>query len=138
MLTLLQYSDCYIIVFFFSNQQFLILTELEPETTYVIDVAAYSNKGDGERSVSVLAKTFPKPPDAPFVIGTKRPSSSGTEVLIKWRTSASDILSYKLRYGKSLHLLRGRDHSKVKLKEMTFLPQTKEHLFRDLGKSLHY
>ncbi|XP_022803027.1 tyrosine-protein phosphatase Lar-like [Stylophora pistillata] len=116
----------------------LVLSELDPDSTYEIAVAAYSNKGDGERSISLLAKTFPKPPDAPFVIGTQRSSSSGTNVTIKWFTAAPGILSFRLRYGKSLHNLRGRYHSKVKLKEMTFLPRTKEYLFRGLDLGVWY
>lgn len=137
---LITISHCFIEIFtpVFSPvyQQSLMLTKLDPDSTYEIEVSAYSNKGDGEKSISVLAKTLPKPPDAPYVTGKAGSSSSGTDVTIKWFTAAPNILSYRLRYGKSLHNLRGRDHSKVKLKEMPFPPQTKQHLFKELGESV--
>ena len=117
----------------FYNLQSVVLTELEAETTYQIEVAAYTIKGDGARSVPVLAKTLAKVPDAPYISSTKPVSTPGTGLTIKWRTSVSNVLSYKLRYGKSLQRLRGRDPP-VKMKEMVFLPQTKEHPFRDLSK----
>lgn len=120
------------------HQLSLMLTKLDPDSTYEIEVSAYSNKGDGERSISVLAKTLPKPPDAPYVTGEAHSSSLGTNVTIKWFTAAPNILSYRLRYGKSLHNLRGRDHSKVKLKEMPFPPQTKKHLFKELDLGVWY
>ena len=117
----------------FYNLQSVVLTELEAETTYQIEVAAYTIKGDGARSVPVLAKTSAKVPDAPYISSTKPVSTPSTGLTIKWRTSVSNVLSYKLRYGKSLQRLRGRDPP-VKMKEMVFLPQTKEHPFRDLSK----
>ena len=100
---------------------------------YQIEVAAYTIKGDGARSVPAFAKTFAKLPDAPYVFSSNPPSSSNKGVTIKWRTSVSNVLSYKLRYGKSLQRLRARDQGRLKMKEMTFLPRTKEHLFRDLS-----
>ncbi|XP_020616069.1 receptor-type tyrosine-protein phosphatase delta-like [Orbicella faveolata] len=115
----------------------VVLTELEAETTYQIEVAAYTVKGDGARSVPVLAKTLAKAPDAPYIFSTKPISTPSTGLTIKWRTSVSNVLSYKLRYGKSLQRLRGRDPP-VKMKEMTFLPQTKEHPFRDLNPGVWY
>lgn len=137
---LITISHCFIEIFtpVFSPvyQQSLMLTKLDPDSTYEIEVSAYSNKGDGEKSISVLAKTLPKPPDAPYVTGEALSSSSGTNVTIKWFTAAPNILSYRLRYGKSLHNLRGRDHSKVKLKEMPFPPKTKQHSFKELGESV--
>ena len=123
----------YQVMIWFYNLQSVVLTELEAETTYQIEVAAYTIKGDGARSVPVLAKTLAKVPDAPYISSTKPVSTPSTGLTIKWRTSVSILLSYKLRYGKSLQRLRGRDPP-VKMKEMVFLPQTKEHPFRDLSK----
>ena len=121
------------VMFSFYNLQSVVLTELEAETTYQIEVASYTIKRDGARSVPVLAKTLAKVPDAPYISSTKPVSTPSTGLTIKWRTSVSILLSYKLRYGKSLQRLRGRDPP-VKMKEMVFLPQTKEHPFRDLSK----
>lgn len=108
----------------------VILTDLQPETNYQITVSAYTIKGDGASSVPIFAKTSAKLPDPPHVF--KRPSSS-SEVIIRWRTSARDVVSYKLRYGKSLQRLRARDQAKLKMKDMTFLPRTNTHEFRGLG-----
>ncbi|KAJ7372549.1 hypothetical protein OS493_019058 [Desmophyllum pertusum] len=119
------------------NTLIVILTELASETTYQIEVAAYTIKGDGARSVPAFAKTLAKPPDAPFVTRSK-PSSSSADVTIKWRTLVSNVLSYKLRYGKSLQRLRQRDQASLKMKEMTFLPSTKHHLFRELDRGVWY
>lgn len=120
-------------MFLSSNQQSVVLTELEAETTYQIEVAAYTIKGDGARSVPALAKTLAKLPDAPYVFSSDPASSSNEGVTIKWRTSVRNVITYKLRYGKSLQRLRQRDQASLKMKEMTFLPRTKEHLFRDLS-----
>ena len=108
----------------------VILTDLQPETNYQITVSAYTIKGDGASSVPTFAKTSAKLPDPPHVF--KSPSSP-SEVIIRWRTSARDVVSYKLKYGKSLQRLRARDQAKLKMKEMTFLPRTNTHKFRGLG-----
>ena len=60
------------------------------------------------------------------------PSSSPSEVIIRWKTVARDILSFKLRYGKSLQRMRAGDQAKLKMKEMTFLPRTSNHIFKGL------
>jgi len=119
--------------FFPCTFQEVVLTDLQPDTTYQIKVAAYTIKGDGASSVPVFAKTLAKRPDPPHVFA--RPSPS-TEVMIRWRTLASDVVSYKLRYGKSLQRLRARDQGKLKMKEMTFLPRTNSHVFKGLGEFL--
>ena len=123
------------VIFSFYNRQSLVLTELESETTYHIEVAAYTRKGDGARSVPALAKTLAKVPDAPYIFSTKPISTPSTGLTIRWRTPVRNVLSYKLRYGKSLERVRGRDPP-VKMKEMSFLPQTREHPFSDLRKWL--
>ena len=42
---------------------------------------------------------------------------------------------FKLRYGKSLRTLRGRQMEELKMKEMAFLPRTNSHIFKGLGRS---
>ena len=48
---------------------------------------------------------------------------------------ARDILSFKLRYAKSLQRMRAGDQANLKMKEMTFLPRTSNHIFKGLGES---
>ena len=119
--------------FFLCTSQDVELNDLQPSTTYQITVAAYTIKGDGASSVPAFAKTLAKLPDPPHIF--QRPSSSD-EVIIRWRTLATGVESYKLRYGKSLQRLRGRDQASLKMKEMTFLPRTMNHAFRELSELL--
>ena len=46
---------------------------------------------------------------------------------------ARDILSFKLRYAKSLRRMRAGDQANLKMKEMTFLARTSNHIFKGLG-----
>lgn len=111
--------------------QVLVLTHLDADTTYLIQVAAFTVKGDGAASIPRLAKTYLKLPDPPHIFGSIRHSSV---VLIRWRTEDNGVLSYKLRYGKSLKRLRGRQMEELKMKEITFLSNN-SHAFEGLGKS---
>lgn len=113
----------------------LSLNDLDPATTYLIQVTAYTVKGDGPRSVPKYARTLAKTPDPPHVY-TGRLTSSG--VSIRWRTSDTDVVGYKIRYGKSLRRLRERDHHRLKMKEITFLPGTLNHVFKGLDPGLWY
>ena len=90
-----------------------------------------TRKGDGPQSNPVLAKTKPKLPNPPHVYNM--PSSSPSEVIIRWKTVARDILSFKLRYAKSLRRMRAGDQANLKMKEMTFLARTSNHIFKGLG-----
>ena len=111
--------------------QAILLTGLQPDQTYQIRVAALTRKGDGPQSNPVLAKTKPKLPNPPHVYNM--PSSSPSEVIIRWKTVARDILSFKLRYAKSLRRMRAGDQANLKMKEMTFLARTSNHIFKGLG-----
>ena len=115
--------------FLFSTSQTVTLTDLQPETTYEIKVSAYTVKGDGASSIPAFAKTLAKLPYPPYVF--KIPSLSSSDVGIRWRTLARNVISFRLRYGKSLRRLCGQDS--LKMKEMTFLPGTNEHVFKELG-----
>ena len=139
-LALLSYWFCYLTFFYcayFINDflvsivQAIVLTGLQPDQTYQIRVAALTRKGDGPQSNPVLAKTKPKLPNPPHVYNM--PSSSPSEVTIRWKTVARDILSFKLRYAKSLRRMRAGDQANLKMKEMTFLPRTSNHIFKGLG-----
>ena len=46
---------------------------------------------------------------------------------------ARDILSFKLRYAKSLQRMSAGDQKNLKMKEITFLPRTSNHIFKGLG-----
>ncbi|KAK2569595.1 Receptor-type tyrosine-protein phosphatase delta [Acropora cervicornis] len=112
----------------------LLLTHLDADTTYLIQVAAFTKKGDGAKSIPRLAKTFPKPPDPPHIVGSIRPSS---DVLIRWLTVDTGVLSYKLRYGKSLKRLRGRQMEELEMKEITPLSKN-SHTFKGLDPGVWY
>lgn len=101
------------------------MTKLAPETTYQIDVAGYTIKGDGARSVTKLAKTLPRLPDSPFVFVQQ---SQGSDVVLGWRTSVTDVKEYRIRYARSLNRIRARDHSGMKAlkKTMKELPLNKK------------
>lgn len=114
----------------FISFQVLVLTHLDADTTYLIQVAAFTVKGDGAASIPRLAKTYLKLPDPPHILGSIRESV----VLIRWLTVGEGVLSYKLRYGKSLKRLRGRQMEKLKMKEITF-QSNNSHAFEGLGKS---
>ncbi|XP_073227916.1 tyrosine-protein phosphatase Lar-like [Porites lutea] len=114
----------------------IVLTGLQPDQTYQIRVAALTRKGDGPQSNPVLAKTKPKLPNPPHVYNM--PSSSPSEVIIRWKTVARDILSFKLRYAKSLQRMRAGDQANLKMKEMTFLPRTSNHIFKGLDPGVWY
>ncbi|XP_067028665.1 receptor-type tyrosine-protein phosphatase delta-like isoform X2 [Acropora muricata] len=116
------------------NDLVLLLTHLVADTTYLIQVAAFTKKGDGAKSIPRLAKTFPKPPDPPHIVGSIRPSS---DVLIRWLTVDTGVLSYKLRYGKSLKRLRGRQMEELEMKEMTALSKN-SHTFKGLDPGVWY
>lgn len=117
------------------NDLVLVLTKLDPDTTYHIKVAAYTVKGDGPGSIPQEAKTFPKLPDPPYIY--QRPTST-SDVLIRWRTVDTDVMLFKLRYGKSLRTLRGRQMEELKMKEMAFLPRTNSHIFKGLDPGIWY
>ena len=125
------YYASFINDFLVSTVQAIVLTGLQPDQTYQIRVAALTRKGDGPQSNPVLAKTKPKLPNPPHVYNM--PSSSPSEVIIRWKTVARDILSFKLRYAKSLRRMRAGDQANLKMKEMTFLPRTSNHIFKGLG-----
>ena len=46
---------------------------------------------------------------------------------------ARDILSFKLRYAKSLQRMSAGDQTNLKMKEINFLPRTSNHIFKGLG-----
>ena len=94
-------------------------------------MAAFTVKGDGALSIPRLAKTFLKVPDPPHIIARVRSSS---DVLIRWLSVDTGVLSYKLRYGASLKRLTGRQMDELKMKEITFLSKNR-HAFKGLGKS---
>lgn len=125
------YYASFINDFLVSTVQAIVLTGLQPDQTYQIRVAALTRKGDGPQSNPVLAKTKPKLPNPPHVYNM--PSSSPSEVIIRWKTVARDILSFKLRYAKSLRRMRAGDQANLKMKEMTFLARTSNHIFKGLG-----
>lgn len=111
------------------------MTKLAPETTYQIDVAGYTIKGDGARSVTKLAKTLPRLPDSPIVFVQE---VKGSEVTLGWRTSVTDVKEYKIRYGRSLTRVQARDGSQMKalrktMKELPLDRRTSSYTFRGLG-----
>jgi netrin-G3 ligand len=116
----------------FSKQK-VYLTNLAPETTYQIEVAGYTIKGDGARSVTKLAKTLPRLPDSPFVF-TQKPPGRPSSVIVGWRTSANNVIGYKIRYGRSQSRLRGRKQKQIKMNEMTLSKLVTTHSFPGLGK----
>ncbi|XP_048580737.1 tyrosine-protein phosphatase Lar isoform X2 [Nematostella vectensis] len=114
------------------------LTGLAPETTYQIEVAAYTIKGDGARSVTRLAKTMAQSPDPPFVYLERASGDPISDVTLAWRTSATGVIEYKVRYAKSVRRLRGRDQGNLKMKEIKFKSHTTKQKFQSLANGIWY
>ena len=117
--------------------QKVTLTNLDPDTNYQIDVAGYTIKGDGARSLTKFGKTLPRPPDAPFVYS--RILNKQGDVEIGWRTSAKGVIGYQIRYGKTLirKLVAGRNNNSIPMKHLRLGAGNSKKVFNGLGKELH-
>eukprot|EP00794_Sanderia_malayensis_P007839 gene7839-8688_t len=86
-----------------SQQRHVILmSKVEPSTTYQIRVAAYTLKGDGTRSSEVYVKTPKRLPAAPEIRWANLRGPKRTDLSLAWRPNYPGVLQYKIEYGKAL------------------------------------
>ncbi|KAG9342521.1 hypothetical protein JZ751_016525 [Albula glossodonta] len=82
------------------DEQEMIISDLQAETTYSVAVGAYTTKGDGARSKPKLVVTTGAVPEKPrIMISTTATGSS----LIQWSPPANTfgpLLGYRLRFGR--------------------------------------
>ena len=75
---------------------------MEPSTTYLITVAAYTLKGDGARSTGLYIRTPKRLPPAPIIRRAALLNPRNTTLKLSWRPKIPGVLRYKIVYGKSL------------------------------------
>uniref|UniRef100_A0A8B9LKG2 protein-tyrosine-phosphatase n=1 Tax=Astyanax mexicanus TaxID=7994 RepID=A0A8B9LKG2_ASTMX len=86
------------------DSQELILSDLWPNTEYSLAVAAFTSKGDGARSKTIVIRTKPALPDAPTLTVSVMSASTA---LLSWLpppTGLSPVLGYRLSYGQAENL----------------------------------
>ncbi|XP_072449919.1 receptor-type tyrosine-protein phosphatase delta-like [Chiloscyllium punctatum] len=79
----------------------MVISGLQPETTYSITVAAYTTKGDGVRSKPKLVVTKGSVPDRPIL--SARLTQEDT-VVIQWQPPSAtfgQLLGYRLQFGRT-------------------------------------
>uniref|UniRef100_A0A8B9LEA6 protein-tyrosine-phosphatase n=1 Tax=Astyanax mexicanus TaxID=7994 RepID=A0A8B9LEA6_ASTMX len=77
---------------------------LWPNTEYSLAVAAFTSKGDGARSKTIVIRTKPALPDAPTLTVSVMSASTA---LLSWLpppTGLSPVLGYRLSYGQAENL----------------------------------
>ncbi|KAJ7308438.1 hypothetical protein JRQ81_008986 [Phrynocephalus forsythii] len=79
----------------------MVISGLQPETTYSITVAAYTMKGDGARSKPKLVVTKGAVPGKPVL--SVHPTTQENALLVKWEPppeAEGQVLGYRLQFGR--------------------------------------
>ena len=79
------------------------VTSLQPDTEYLVQVAAVTRKGDGTRSKSANVRTFGGVPTKPEIFVSFLKDEPQMSVKVNWNkpnNTYSQLLEYKLRYGR--------------------------------------
>ncbi|CAG9761335.1 unnamed protein product [Ceutorhynchus assimilis] len=87
----------------------LNITSLQPDTTYYVQVAALTRKGDADRSKSVEVRTPGGVPNRPSLTLKIIERELAVTIELKWSRpskSCGELRSYRLRYGVKDHLLK--------------------------------
>ncbi|XP_060093310.1 receptor-type tyrosine-protein phosphatase delta isoform X9 [Heteronotia binoei] len=95
-----------------ADAQEMIISGLQPETTYSLTVTAYTTKGDGARSKSRLVSTTGAVPGKPRLVISHTQMSTA---LIQWHPPADTygpLQGYRLRFGR-------KDMDTFKMREFT-------------------
>ena len=115
--------------------QFAVVTKnLQPSTTYRVQVAAYTLKGDGTRSHPIYVKTPKQLPPSPRVTKMSLPDPTKAVVHLAWRPRTSGVRQYKVMYGKSLRQYDNLADEKTQI----FPATTRKHTFGDLDAGVWY
>ncbi|MBN3284370.1 PTPRD phosphatase, partial [Polyodon spathula] len=83
-----------------STEHVMVISGLQPETTYSVTVTAYTTKGDGARSKPKMVSTTGAVPGRPRLLVS--PTQMGT-ALIQWHPPVETfgpVQGYRLRYGR--------------------------------------
>ncbi|XP_045445078.1 receptor-type tyrosine-protein phosphatase S isoform X4 [Pipistrellus kuhlii] len=84
-----------------ADAQEMVITNLQPETTYSVTVAAYTMKGDGARSKPKVVVTKGAVLGRPTLSVQQTPEGS---LLARWEppagTTADQVLGYRLQFGR--------------------------------------
>ncbi|XP_041117754.1 receptor-type tyrosine-protein phosphatase delta-like isoform X2 [Polyodon spathula] len=83
-----------------ADAQVMVISGLQPETTYSVTVTAYTTKGDGARSKPKMVSTTGAVPGRPRLLVS--PTQMGT-ALIQWHPPVETfgpVQGYRLRYGR--------------------------------------
>ncbi|XP_058886172.1 receptor-type tyrosine-protein phosphatase S-like isoform X11 [Acipenser ruthenus] len=83
-----------------STEHVMVISGLQPETTYSVTVTAYTTKGDGARSKPKLVSTTGAVPGRPRLLVS--PTQMGT-ALIQWHPPVETfgpVQGYRLKYGR--------------------------------------
>ncbi|XP_058886149.1 receptor-type tyrosine-protein phosphatase delta-like isoform X5 [Acipenser ruthenus] len=83
-----------------ADAQVMVISGLQPETTYSVTVTAYTTKGDGARSKPKLVSTTGAVPGRPRLLVS--PTQMGT-ALIQWHPPVETfgpVQGYRLKYGR--------------------------------------
>ncbi|XP_039623041.1 LOW QUALITY PROTEIN: receptor-type tyrosine-protein phosphatase S [Polypterus senegalus] len=107
----------------------MIISGLQPETTYSISVAAYTTKGDGVRSKPKLVVTKGAVPGRPAL--SVRQNSENT-ALVQWQPAihpAVQVLGYRLQFGRK---------DVTPLATLEFTPQELEYTVSNIHKGATY
>eukprot|EP00794_Sanderia_malayensis_P011627 gene11627-12825_t len=118
-----------------SQQRHVILmSKVEPSTTYQIRVSAYTIVGNGKRSSEVYVKTPKRLPAAPEIRWANLRDPKRTDLNLAWRPNYPGVLQYKIEYGKALKKFDNLTDVRTKYVNV----RHRSHVFKGLSNGVWY